>query len=158
MKVAELRSQGWTAIQGDVLTNGLSDRIVLSEGGAIAVNEGHHDELEIVDLLWRNDNDQECEFSGITDHSLDGWRPYFGPLSNADKPAVAIDEKPIFTQAMANNDELPPIGSLYLDDSSQYVNVLAMCLKKNWLLEKWLNTYLLTGTYHYQYAVVKWLR
>lgn len=113
MKVAELRAQGWTAIQGDVLTNNLSERIVLSFNGAFAVNNGHHDELEIVDLLWRNDNDQECEFSGITDHSLDGWRPYFGPLSNADKPAIAIDEKPVFTQAMADTYKMPPVGSWF---------------------------------------------
>jgi len=130
MKVAKLRSQGWTAIQGDVLTNGLSDRIVLSVGGAISVNEGHHDELEIVDLLWRNDNDKECGFLGVIDHSLDGWRPYFGPLSNADKPAIAIDENPVFTQAMANNDELPPVGSLYLDDSSQVCKCIGYVFEK----------------------------
>lgn len=111
MKVAELRSQGWKAIQGDVLTNGLTARIVLSEGGAIAVNEWYHDELEVVELLWRDKTSEDLGFHGNAEYSLDGWRPYFGPLSNADKPTIAIDEEPVFTQAMADNGELPPVGS-----------------------------------------------
>lgn len=112
MKVGELRKQGWTAIQGDVLTNGLSERIVLSFGGATSVNEGHHDELEIVDLLWRAGSPPDS-FRGTAEYTLESWRPDFGPLSNADKPAIAIDEKPVFTQAMADAGELPQVGSWF---------------------------------------------
>lgn len=155
MKVAELRAQGWTAIRGDVLTNGLSERIVLSFNGAFAVNNGHHDDLEIVDLLWRVGSPPDS-FRGTAELFGNGWRPAFNQLPDAAKlykddtqcfgesvpkvpsdkmqealkeadaisegflsSSVEVPAKPIFTQAMANNDELPPIGSLYLDDSSQ---------------------------------------
>lgn len=130
MKVGELRKQGFKAIAGDTLKNGISDSIKLSIERAVAVNSGYHDDLEIVDLLWRNKTSKEHGFSGVADYSIDGWRPYFGSLSNTDKPAVAIDEKPIFTQAMANNDELPPIGSLYLDNSSQVCKCIGYVFEK----------------------------
>lgn len=84
MKVAELRAQGWTAIQGDVLTNNLSERIVLSYNGVFAVNNGHHDELEIVDLLWRVGSPPDS-FRGTAEYTLENWRPDFGSLSNAGK-------------------------------------------------------------------------
>lgn len=147
MRVAELRSQGWTAIRGDVLTNGLSERIVLSFGGATSVNEGHHDELEIVDLLWRVGSPPDS-FRGTAEYTLESWRPDFGSLSNATKQykddtqcfgenvpkvpsdCVEVPAKPIFTQAMANNDELPPIGSLYLDDSSQVCKCIGYVFEK----------------------------
>ena len=119
MKVGELRKQGWTAIQGDVLTNGLSDMIFLSESGAMAVNEGCHDELEIVDLLWRNKTSEEHGFLGVADYSIDGWRPYLGLPSSAYEPKVSIDEKPVFTQAMADAGELPPVGSFVLCNSDR---------------------------------------
>lgn len=114
MKVGELRKQGFKAIAGDTLSSGLPDGVIkLSIGGAAAVNSGHHDDLEVVDLLWRNDSDQYFGFSGITDNTLDGWRPYFGSLSNTDKPAAVIDEKPVFTQSMADAGELPQVGSWF---------------------------------------------
>lgn len=116
MKVAELRSQGWTAIQGDVLTNGLSDRIVLSEGGAISVNEGHHDELEIVDLLWRDKTSEDLGFHGNAEYSLDGWKPCLSKVYVEDKSANSNDENPVFTQAMADNGDLPPVGSMCMSE------------------------------------------
>lgn len=127
MKVAELRAQGWTAIQGDVLTNDLSERIVLSFNGAFAVNNGHHDELEIVDLLWRVGSPPDS-FRGTAEYTLESWRPDFGSLSNAAKQykddtqsfgenvpkvpsnCVEVPAKPIFTQVMADAGEFPPVG------------------------------------------------
>ena len=94
MKVGELRAQGWTAIQGDVLTNNLSERIVLSFNGAFAVNNGHHDELEIVDLLWRT---EPCDgFIGIVDFEANCWRPYIGSKFVKNNVARSSDEKPQF--------------------------------------------------------------
>lgn len=108
MKVGELRKQGFKAIAGDKLTNGLPYSIKLSIGGAIAVNEGHHDDLEIVDLLWRTEH---CDgFIGIVDFKDNCWRPYIDKSADADKPAVAIDEKPSFIQSDADACKLPPVG------------------------------------------------
>lgn len=110
MKVGELRKQGFKAIAGDTLTNGLSDSIKLSIGGAVAVNEGHHDDLEVVDLLWRDKTSEEYGFKGYTEYSLDGWKPYLGKVYVEYKSVNSNDEKPVFTQAMADAGELPPVG------------------------------------------------
>lgn len=110
MEVGELRKQGFKVIAGDTLANGLSESIKLSIGGAIAVNEGHHDDLEIVDLIWRDKTSEDLGFHGNAEYSLDGWRPYLGLPSSAYEPKVSIDEKPAFTQAMANTGEFPPVG------------------------------------------------
>lgn len=136
MKVGELRKQGWNAIQGDVLTNGLSERIVLSYNGAFAVNNGHHEELEIVDLLWRVGSPPDS-FRGTVEYTLESWRPDFGSLSNAAKQykddtqcfggnvpkvpsnCVEVPAKPIFTQVMADAGEFPPIGSDFRVDGDE---------------------------------------
>lgn len=136
MKVGELRKQGWNAIQGDVLTNGLSERIVLSYNGAFAVNNGHHDDLEIVDLLWRVGSPPDS-FRGTVEYTLESWRPDFGSLSNAAKQykddtqcfgenvpkvpsnCVEVPAKPIFTQVMADAGEFPPIGSDFRTDGDE---------------------------------------
>lgn len=110
MKVGELRKQGFKAIAGDTLTNGLSNSIKLSIGGAVAVNNGHHDDLEVVDLLWRDKTSEEHGFSGASDYSIDGWRPYLGLPSSAYEPKVSIDEKPALTLAMADAGEFPSVG------------------------------------------------
>lgn len=114
MKVGELRKQGFKAIAGDELTNGLPYSIKLSIGGAVAVNEGHHDELEIVDLLRRDKTSEEHGFKGYTEYSLDGWKPYLGKVYVEYKSVNLNDEKPVFTQAMADAGELPPVGSEFM--------------------------------------------
>ncbi len=130
MKIGELRKQGFKAIAGDTLTNGLSDSIKLSIGGAVAVNNGYHDDLEIVDLLWRDKTSEDLGFHGNAEYSLDGWKPYLGKVYVEDKSANSNDETPVFTQEMADADELPPIGSLYLDDSSQVCKCIGYVFEK----------------------------
>lgn len=113
MKIGELRKQGFKAIAGDTLTNGLSDSIKLSIGGAVAVNNGYHDELEVVDLLWRNNTSEAFAFHGDIESSLDGWKPYLGKVYREDKSANSNDETPVFTQAMADAYKMPSVGSWF---------------------------------------------
>lgn len=122
MKVGELRKQGFKAIAGDTLTNGLSDSIKLSIGGAAAVNSGHHDDLEVVDLLWRTEHFDG--FIGIVDCEANCWRPYIAKSACADNKVKFVDNetanatvkahiesmRPVFTQAMADDGEFPPVG------------------------------------------------
>lgn len=113
MKVGELRKQGFKVIAGDTLTNGLSYSIKLSIGGAIAVNNGYHDDLEVVDLLWRYGVEDVNGYQGVVITSFAGWKPYLGRIYGEDKSANSNDETPVFTQAMADAYKMPPVGSWF---------------------------------------------
>lgn len=138
MKVGELRKQGWTAIKGDTVLGFLSV-IKFSEVAAKAANEGNWDDNEVKELSWRPPSMSYENINMPLEFKDDGyWRPYLLPPLVADKPAVAINEKPVFTQAMADAGELPPVGSefmcLYNSNEKSYARCLSIGITSKGLL------------------------
>ncbi|AXQ65841.1 MAG: hypothetical protein [Caudoviricetes sp.] len=113
MKVGELRKQGWTAMQGDIISGNFLMR--LSEVAAKAVNQGINDHCEVIELAWRSLGIPYENINMPLEFKAGGyWRPYLSLTFGEYKPAAAIDVKQVFTQAMADNGELPPVGSFVL--------------------------------------------
>ncbi len=157
MKVSEFKNLGLEFVKRDVIRGFVTkDRYVVNEVIARDIRLGDYQDADVIEFAWRENTGKMPSYTGKSDAVIgeDGyddnttimcspvsgfdwsidrqcktlrWRPSLIEDVALQKPAFHEKDKPAFTQAMADDGELPPVGSLFFDvDYSSKTPVLAV--------------------------------